>query len=296
MSLESFLATGRAVASDGIDLERTEQSLGNDGAKTDNVSTPPRVAPREDRAGAIDSSVADDELEDDDEGFGYPLGLVKLVDVYTFRMSQTVSTWSTNLRKMTATQPLREAEDGTLWTASDVEFFRLLNEQLEVATDGGQQLVSAAAVVFSSALLDFASQQHKRLGGDASANPPIAATGLSALSSPTHFRRPSTIAGGLLERTPQDRLAVAADANAHAPTTDVPSPSSRRTHPACVDDIQNVRCNALTTSSCRSDARVALVAGTVIELVSRSAPSGAHRTSAPDDTSRASDGSSFASR
>lgn len=210
MSLESFLATGRAVASDGIDLERTEQSLGNDGAKTDNVSTPPRVAPREDRAGAVDSSVADDELEDDDEGFGYPLGLVKLVDVYTFRMSQTVSTWSTNLRKMTATQPLREAEDGTLWTASDVEFFRLLNEQLEVATDGGQQLVSAAAVVFSSALLDFASQQHKRLGGDASANPPIAATGLSALSSPTHFRRPSTIAGGLLERTPQDRLAVAA--------------------------------------------------------------------------------------
>ena len=166
MSLESFLATGRAVASDGIDLERTEQSLGNDGAKTDNVSTPPRVAPREDRAGAVDSSVADDELEDDDEGFGYPLGLVKLVDVYTFRMSQTVTTWSTNLRKMTATQPLREAEDGTLWTASDVEFFRLLNEQLEVATDGGQQLVSAAAVVFSSALLDFASQQHKRLGGD----------------------------------------------------------------------------------------------------------------------------------
>ena len=91
-------------------------------------------------------------------------------------------------------------------------------------------------------------------------------------------------------------LAGAADANAHAPTIDVPSPSSRRTHPACVDDIQNVRCNALTTSSCRSDARFALVAGTVIELVSRAAPSGAHRTIAPEDTSRASDGSPFASR
>ena len=134
MSLESFLATGRAVASDGT-ISSGRNNRWETTGQRQTTSPPPRVAPREDRAGAVDSSVADDELEDDDEGFGYPLGLVKLVDVYTFRMSQTVTTWSTNLRKMTATQPLREAEDGTLWTASDVEFFRLLNEQLEVATD-----------------------------------------------------------------------------------------------------------------------------------------------------------------
>ena len=111
---------------------------------------------------------------------------------------------------MTATQPLSEAEDGTLWTASDVEFFRLLNEQLEVALGGGQQLISAAAAVISSSLLDFASQQHRRLGGEAIATASTAPAGLSALSSPTHFRRPSIIAGGLLEKTAEDRVAVAA--------------------------------------------------------------------------------------
>ena len=140
----------------------------------------------------------------------YPIGLVKLVDVYASRMSMTVQTWSSNLQKMTATQPLSEAEDGTLWTASDVEFFRLLNEQLEVALGGGQQLISAAAAVISSSLLDFASLQHRRLGGEAIAAASTAPAGLSALSSPTHFRRPSIIAGGLLEKTAEDRVAVAA--------------------------------------------------------------------------------------
>jgi exocyst complex component 3 len=38
---------------------------------------------------------------------------------------------SANLQRMTASHPLKPAKDGTLWTASDVEFFRLLNEQLE---------------------------------------------------------------------------------------------------------------------------------------------------------------------
>merc|ERR1712216_981275 len=99
----------------------------------------------------------------------YPVGFYELVNIYTSRVAQTVQTWSSNIQKMAATQPLREAEDGTLWTASDVEFFRLLNEPLEVALSGGRQCVSAAASVMSSSLLEFASQQRKRLGGEAAA-------------------------------------------------------------------------------------------------------------------------------
>ena len=149
--------------------------------------------------------ICSDEVEytisDDEEGgdvlMTYPVGFFELVNIYTSRMTKTVQTWSANLRRMTTTQPLKPAEDGTLWTASDVEFFRLLNEQLEVAMSGGKILVSAAAMVISSALSGFASEQYKRLSGEG-----VSSTN-AALASPSfsrHFRTTSNVIENAAER------------------------------------------------------------------------------------------------
>ena len=182
MSLDAFLATApKAQATDVA--EKDTQQLHTVGVHGDeDAVTPWQTRPGNLRLG--DETIEFDEDSDMDETIAYPEELNKLVGVYTSRMAQTVQTWSSNIQKMAATQPLREAEDGTLWTASDVEFFRLLNEQLEVALSGGKQCVSAAASVMSSSLLEFASQQRKRLGGEAAAS-----VSSSMMSPPSQFRR-----------------------------------------------------------------------------------------------------------
>ena len=182
MSLDAFLATApKAQATDVA--EKDTQQLHTVGVHGDeDAVTPLQTRPGNLRLG--DETIEFDEDSDMDETIAYPEELNKLVGVYTSRMAQTVQTWSSNIQKMAATQPLREAEDGTLWTASDVEFFRLLNEQLEVALSGGKQCVSAAASVMSSSLLEFASQQRKRLGGEAAAS-----VSSSMMSPPSQFRR-----------------------------------------------------------------------------------------------------------
>ena len=182
MSLDAFLATAPKPQATNV-AEKDNPKLHTVGVHVDDDAvTPLQTRPENLRLG--DETVEFDEDSDTDETIAYPEDLNKLVGVYTSRMAQTVQTWSSNIQKMAATQPLREAEDGTLWTASDVEFFRLLNEQLEVALSGGKQCISAAASVMSSSLSQFASQQRKRLGGEA------AASVSSSMMSPTsQFRR-----------------------------------------------------------------------------------------------------------
>lgn len=201
LSLESFLATGCKKKEREVN-ERSRAETEDGGAEDSSTATP--------RLGCAVK-------EEGEEVMVYPNGLIKLVDTYTSRMSQTVHTWAANLHRMTASHPLKPADDGTLWTASDVEFFRLLNEQLEVAKGGGKQLLSAAAVVLASILSEFANQQYKRLGGDAAAasssTAPTITNSLSVLSSPGHFRRPSSVsaaAAAVMEKTAQDRGANAA--------------------------------------------------------------------------------------
>ena len=182
MSLDAFLATAPKAQAANV-AEKDKQQLHTVCVHIDeDVVTPLQTRPG--NLGPGDETAEFDEESDTDEMITYPEELNKLVGVYTSRMAQTVQIWSSNIQKMAATQPLREAEDGTLWTASDVEFFRLLNEQLEVALSGGKQCVSAAASVMSSSLLEFASQQRKRLGGEAAA-----AASSSMMSSPSQFRR-----------------------------------------------------------------------------------------------------------
>ena len=198
LSLESFLATGCEMKIPVIG----ERHDVDDGAAVATLDA------REDTPGSSE------EEDEDGEVMSFPDGLVKLVDTYTSRMSQTVRTWAANLHRMTASQPLKPAEDGTLWTASDVEFFRLLNEQLEVAIGGGHQLISAAAMVISSILLEFSAQQYKRLGGNASSSSSsTVASSLSVLSSPGHFRRSSSVSAAtaaIMEKTAPERAAMAA--------------------------------------------------------------------------------------
>lgn len=207
LSLESFLATG-CEKKDPIIRERDDDGLRIDRGGGTAAATP----------GALDDPrrEAEEEGEKGEEAMSYPDGMVTLVDTYTSRMALTVRTWAANLHRMTASHPLKPAEDGTLWTASDVEFFRLLNEQLEVAMGGGNQLVSAAAMVISSILLEFAAQQYKRLGGDAAASTSSSTAStysLSALSSPGHFRRLSSVsaaATAVMEKMAPEKAAMAA--------------------------------------------------------------------------------------
>lgn len=199
MSLDAFLATApKPSAIVVVGKEKKVNTL--DVHADEDVVTP--LQTRFGNAGPGKEDIEFDEDSDTDETIAYPEDLNKLVGVYTSRMSQTVQTWSSNIQKMAATQPLREAEDGTLWTASDVEFFRLLNEQLEVALSGGKQCVSAAATVMSSSLLEFASQQRKRLGGDAAAS-----ASTSIMASPSQFRR---IRIAKVEKFSDEQTAVAA--------------------------------------------------------------------------------------
>lgn len=197
LSLESFLATGAGNAAAAIETVDEKEVEGT--KMIDVVHRNAEGIVRND--GPESPGVS----EDDDETMTYPARLVDLVDVYTSRMAQTVHTWSVNLHRMTASQPLKAADDGSLWTASDVEFFRLLNEQLEVAVGGGPQLVPAAAVAIASILADFAAQQHKRLGGAAATS----SSTVTSLSSPVHFRRPSSTAA-TMGLTTQERAALAA--------------------------------------------------------------------------------------
>ena len=160
------------------------------------VTTNTVDGPNETRFNEMEDAISDDE-EDGDVQMTYPVGLGELVNIYTSRTAKTVQTWSANLRRMTTTQPLKAAEDGSLWTASDVEFFRLLNEQLEVAMSGGKLLVSAAAIVISSALSEFASEQYKRLSGEG-----VSST-TAALASPSfsrHFRTTWNVVENAAER------------------------------------------------------------------------------------------------
>lgn len=203
LSLDMFLATGCDEKPPGV-CESSDDWQGRGGG---DLNVTPGAC-----IGGLPRSVAVNEHKQE---MLYPDGLVKLVDIYATRMSQTVRTWAANLHRMTASHPLKPAEDGTLWTASDVEFFRLLNEQLEVAIGGGMQLVSAAAVVIASILSEFAAQQFKRLGGDATASitSATATSSFSALSSPGHFKRSSSISAAsaaLLERNAPEKAAMAA--------------------------------------------------------------------------------------
>lgn len=160
------------------------------------VTTNTVDGPNETRFNEMEDAISDDE-EDGDVQMTYPVGLGELVNIYTSRTAKTVQTWSANLRRMTTTQPLKAAEDGTLWTASDVEFFRLLNEQLEVAMSGGKLLVSAAAIVISSALSEFASEQYKRLSGEGVSS---TTAGLASPSFSRHFRTTSNVVENAAER------------------------------------------------------------------------------------------------
>ena len=196
MSLDAFLAIAPKVDATVVADKEKQQII----IAHEDMVTPLRTRPG--NLGPGHESIEFDEDSDVDEMMAYPEDLNKLVGVYTSRMSQTVQTWSSNIQKMAASQPLREAEDGTLWTASDVEFFRLLNEQLEVALSGGKQCVSAAATVMSSSLLEFASQQRKRLGGDAAAS-----VSSSMMSSPSQFRR---VRVAKVEKYSDEQSAVAA--------------------------------------------------------------------------------------
>ena len=193
MSLDAFLATAPKPHVTAVAGKEKQ-------VNTEDVVTP--LQTRFGNTGPGEENIEFDEDSDMDETIAYPQDLNKLVGVYTSRMSQTVQTWSLNIQKMAATQPLREAEDGTLWTTSDVEFFRLLNEQLEVALSGGKQCVSAAATVMSSSLLEFASQQRKRLGGDAAAS-----ISTSMMASPSQFRR---VRITKVEKSSDEQTAVAA--------------------------------------------------------------------------------------
>jgi exocyst complex component 3 len=64
----------------------------------------------------------------------YPTGLIKLIETYCGRLRETVTEWMINLCRLANARPPRATADGKLWTPSDVEFFRLVDDQMAIAS------------------------------------------------------------------------------------------------------------------------------------------------------------------
>ena len=98
-------------------------------------------------------------------GTGY--GLDRLMDVYVRRMRDSTSTWIKNMVSVDLSLPPAQEESGRLWTPAGVDFFRIVNEQLEAvgAVTRGELLVRVV-VAISKLMLDF-----QKLQNDAVARP-----------------------------------------------------------------------------------------------------------------------------
>ena len=62
-------------------------------------------------------------------------GLEKLMDAYVKRMRDSTAAWMANMVAADLELPPQEEEGGRLWTPAGVDFFRIINEQLEAVTE-----------------------------------------------------------------------------------------------------------------------------------------------------------------
>ena len=134
------------------------QSLGLD------IETSDEVEPVE----AFDlEAEADAPMDDGDAAFPplpYPHGLAAIIDAYCDRLINTIASWTENLSRAALTKPPKPDNSGKLWTPTDVEFFRMITDQMRIATGTKSSVfVRRCGRVAAAAVYDFASFIAERL-------------------------------------------------------------------------------------------------------------------------------------
>jgi exocyst complex component 3 len=87
---------------------------------------------------------------------GVGAGWSHLLDVYVRRMRDSTSAWMGNMVAADLELPPQQAEGGKLFTPAGVDFFRILNDQLEAVTAVTRgELLVRVVVAISALLLDF---------------------------------------------------------------------------------------------------------------------------------------------
>lgn len=130
-----------AIQSLGLDIETTDErpneSFENDEDNTESTSPP----------------------------LPFPVGLSTLIDTYCERMRSTVTEWTANLYQVAKSRPPKPDGHGKLWTSSDLEFFRLITEQMSVATETQSHVfVRQCGRVTGNLIVKYAATVAERLG------------------------------------------------------------------------------------------------------------------------------------
>lgn len=92
---------------------------------------------------------------------GTGTGLDRLVDAYVRRMRDNTALWMANMVTADLHLPPQQEEGGRLWTPAGVDFFRIINEQLEAITQVTRgELLVRVVVAVSKLMLDFQKLQN----------------------------------------------------------------------------------------------------------------------------------------
>lgn len=94
---------------------------------------------------------------------GDDAGTKLLLDCYIGRLATTLSSWVTNIVDSDFTKEPNATKDGELWTSGPVDFYRIIDEQLTMALDGGRYLVDSVVAESASAMLLYQQSSFEHL-------------------------------------------------------------------------------------------------------------------------------------
>jgi len=124
----------------------------------------------------LDIEITDDDVKapsesiDEDEesasaALPYPVGLSTVIEAYCQRLRDTLLEWTQNLCRAARGRPPKADGEGKLWTPSDVEFYRLITEQMNVAISTGSSVfIRQCGRVSAEMVLNYANTVAERLG------------------------------------------------------------------------------------------------------------------------------------
>ena len=117
----------------------------------------------DDEVNAPSESVDEEELAS--AALPYPVGLSTVIETYCQRLRDTILEWTQNLCKAAMGRPPKVDGEGKLWTPSDMEFFRLITEQMNVAiATGSSVFIRQCGRVSAEMVSNYANAVADRLG------------------------------------------------------------------------------------------------------------------------------------
>ena len=95
----------------------------------------------------------------------YPVGLSTVIETYCDRLRVTISGWTNNLCRVAKSRPPKEDGSGKLWNPSDLDFFRLIADQMMIAIETQSNVfVRQCGRVAAEMITNYASAVADRLG------------------------------------------------------------------------------------------------------------------------------------